>query len=219
MSKTKSISNRKGPARVQRLRDARADETRAGLLAAAAELFERRGYADTSLDDVAAAAHTTKGAVYHHFTDKRALFREVYDMLAAAVAESVLRETAQPRSDTGDPGRTAELVMKRALRAYLRQAAQGRGRRVLFQDGMMVLGGVECRAIDAKYGLGMIEELVEGIADPSLLRASGSDLIARLLLALVIEAGQIIGSSADPEKATKQVERVLLRALGVLRGS
>lgn len=219
MSKTKSMSNRKAAARVQRLRDARADETRAGLLAAAAELFERRGYADTSLDDVAAAARTTKGAVYHHFADKRALFREVYDMLAAAVAQNVVQETALPRSDGNDPARTVELVMKRALRAYLRQAAQGRGRRVLFQDGMMVLGGVECRAIDAKYGLGLIKHLVEGIGDPALLRASGSDLIARLLLALVIEAGQIIGSSDDPEKVTKQVERVMLRAVGLLRGS
>jgi AcrR family transcriptional regulator len=211
------MSNRKGPARVKRLRDAQADETRASLLAAAAELFEQFGYAATSLDDVAAAARATKGAVYHHFADKRALFRDVYDMLAAAVAESVARETAQPRSDSSDPARAGEIAIKRALRAYLRQAAGGRGRRVLFQDGMMVLGGVECRAIDAKYGLGMITQLVEAIAEPALLRASGSELTARLLLALVIEAGQIIGSSSDPDKATKQVERVLLRALGALR--
>jgi AcrR family transcriptional regulator len=211
------MSNRKEPARTRRLRDARADETRKSLLAAAAELFETRGYADTSLDDVAAAARTTKGAVYHHFADKRALFREVYDMLAEAVAQSVVRETAQTRIDPSEPARAGELAMKRALRAYLRQAASGRGRRVLFQDGMMVLGGVECRAIDAKHGLGMITQLVEAIAEPALLRASGSDLIARLLLALVIEAGQIIGSASDPDKTTKQVERVMLRALGLLR--
>ena len=213
MSNTQGMSKPK----LRRLRDQRAEETRSSLIGAAAQLFEQRGYAATSLDDIAASARTTKGAVYHHFEDKRALFREVYNRLAAATAEAVVSETARVRLDGADDRDRAQAAMKRALRAYLRQAAEGKGRRVLFQDGLMVLGGVECRAIDAKYGLGMITQLVEAVADPALLRASGSDIIARLLLALVIEAGQIIGSASDPEQTTKQVERVMLRALGMLR--
>lgn len=212
MSNTKGMSKTKP----RRLRDERADETRGKLIAAAAELFERRGYAETSLDDVAALAHTTKGAVYHHFADKRALFREVYDVLAAQTAEAVVRETVRARAEVADEREQARAAMKRALRAYLRQAAEGKGRRVLFQDGMMVLGGVECRAIDAKHGLGLIVQMVEAAAEPALLRASGSELIGRLLLALVIEAGQIIGSASDPDQTTKQVERVLVRSLAML---
>ena len=204
----------------RRLRDERADETRSTLLQAAAALFEERGYAGTSLDDVAATARTTKGAVYHHFSDKRALFREVYDALAAKTAERVVREVAT-RPGRGVPVDRTQLgdaMMKRALRAYLREAAVGSGRRVLFQEGMTVLGGNECRAIDAKHGLGLIQQLVETVGDPALLRAAGSDVISRLLLALIIEAGSIIGGASDPARTTKQVERVMLRALAILRG-
>ena len=62
-----------------RSQDERTAATRARLLAAATELFGRHGYSAVTVDDIANAAALTKGAVYHHFRDKAAVFGAVFD--------------------------------------------------------------------------------------------------------------------------------------------
>ena len=61
------------------LRSQHVEATRRAVLAAARTSFGRKGYAQTSVDEIAAAARVTKGAVYHHFAGKEALFRAVAD--------------------------------------------------------------------------------------------------------------------------------------------
>jgi TetR/AcrR family transcriptional regulator, transcriptional repressor for nem operon len=56
---------------------ARGAATRARIVDAAASLVYERGFAGTSLDDVMAATGTSKSQLYHYFTDKDALIREV----------------------------------------------------------------------------------------------------------------------------------------------
>jgi AcrR family transcriptional regulator len=74
------------------LRSEHVEATRRAVLAAARSLFGRKGYTQTSIDEIAAAARVTKGAVYHHFAGKKALFRAVY----AEVARLVLGRRHQP---------------------------------------------------------------------------------------------------------------------------
>ena len=57
------------------LRSQHAEATRRAVLAAARSLFGRKGYTQTSPDEIADAARVIKGAVYHHFVGKEALFR------------------------------------------------------------------------------------------------------------------------------------------------
>jgi len=61
--------------RTQSRRELYSEATRAALLDEATRLFATRGYAGTSLEDVAVASQVTRGAVYHHFDGKQALFR------------------------------------------------------------------------------------------------------------------------------------------------
>ena len=56
---------------------ARSEATIANILAAAASLFLSRNYADVTMDQIAAAAHVTKGALYHHFAGKEELYLEM----------------------------------------------------------------------------------------------------------------------------------------------
>ncbi|WP_163614771.1 TetR/AcrR family transcriptional regulator, partial [Klebsiella pneumoniae] len=67
----------------------RTETTRHALLAAARALFVEKGYAETSTPEIAAAAGTTRGALYHHFEDKRALLRALLEQEARAVAEEI----------------------------------------------------------------------------------------------------------------------------------
>jgi AcrR family transcriptional regulator len=57
----------------------RREATRAAIVKAAKRLFGERGFAGTTMDNVATAAHVAKGAVYHHFETKEALFETVFD--------------------------------------------------------------------------------------------------------------------------------------------
>jgi AcrR family transcriptional regulator len=59
-------------------RSEKAEATRARLVEVAGELFGERGYEDTPIEDVLERTGVSKGALYHHFPSKEALFEEVY---------------------------------------------------------------------------------------------------------------------------------------------
>ena len=54
--------------------NARSEATVANILGAAQALFLNQNYADVTMDDIAEAAGVTKGALYHHFANKEALY-------------------------------------------------------------------------------------------------------------------------------------------------
>ncbi len=123
---------------------------RADLLAQARSLFVRQGYADTSTPDIVAAAGVTRGALYHHFADKQALFEAVVEAEAAAVA-------AQIQAATAGMADTRQAILEGA-RAYF-QTMQHPGRcRLLLIDGPAVLGHARMQAIDMAQGGGTLRE-------------------------------------------------------------
>ncbi|HJU40420.1 MAG TPA: helix-turn-helix domain-containing protein, partial [Tahibacter sp.] len=79
-------TRRKAPPRTNQ---ERTDATRTALLDAARVLFVDAGYGDTSTPDICAAAGTTRGALYHHFVDKRDVFRHVLAREARAVRDEI----------------------------------------------------------------------------------------------------------------------------------
>ncbi|MXN45053.1 TetR family transcriptional regulator [Shinella kummerowiae] len=78
----------------------RTEATRLALIEAARRLFVEKGYAETATPDIVAEAGVTRGALYHHFEDKKALFRAVLEREGEAVAvhiEGVALKGASPR--------------------------------------------------------------------------------------------------------------------------
>ncbi|KKX30582.1 TetR/AcrR family transcriptional regulator [Rhizobium sp. LC145] len=76
----------------------RTDATRAALLDAARALFVEKGYAETATPDIVAAANVTRGALYHHFEDKKALFAAVVEREAAEVGKAIEERSADATS-------------------------------------------------------------------------------------------------------------------------
>ncbi|MEY2838559.1 MAG: hypothetical protein RJB60_858 [Pseudomonadota bacterium] len=192
---------------VKRLRDQHAEATRAALIQAAVKRFISQGHGGTSLDDIAADIGSTKGAVYHHFKDKRALFQAAYEHQSQALIEALVQD---PRTQQG---------VHEAIQAFLDLAGREAYQRVLFVEGPAVLGSQACRDIDLRYSLGLMTALVSQYLPESTLKVVSTEVLTRLLLALLIEAAQLISSAADANATSHQVEVVLKTGIGALISS
>lgn len=185
-------------------RDDNAERTRHVLLEHARTELTERGYASTSIDAVAAAAGMTKGAVYHHFKNKRELFAAVYESLAKE-----LDKTVAARMDAATDPMARVLA---GIDAFLDAADHPSIHAVMFRDGMAVLAG-ECRRIDERYFLDRLaRELVRFRGDDGL-----TPHLARIVLAALIEAGQILAQSSDLERTRAQLRQALVLLLASLR--
>ena len=170
----------------------RTEATRGDLIAAARKLFTEKSYAETGTPEIVAAAGVTRGALYHHFADKQALFAAVVEQEAAAVANEI--EVAAPATLDA---REALLAGSDAYLAAMR--APGRTR-LLLLDGPAVLGRAAMDAIDNRHGNRELREgLLAAMRDRTMQRLPAEALTALLAAAfdraaLAVEAG---GSPED----------------------
>jgi AcrR family transcriptional regulator len=121
----------------------RSDFTRGVLISAGRRLFLERGYAETGTPDIVAAAGLTRGALYHHFEDKKALFHAVVEAEARAVEQEI--ERAAP----DDMPACQALVT--GGEAYLEAMAAPGRTRLLLLDGPAVLGRAAMDEIDDRH--------------------------------------------------------------------
>src|SRR5688572_8387088 len=109
-------------------------ETRARLIAAARKAFGTVGYADASMDDFTAGAGLTRGALYHHFGDKKGLLQAVIQQVDAEMTARLSRVSAAA------PNRWQGFVEECV--AYIEMALEPEIQRIMFRDGPAVLGDV-----------------------------------------------------------------------------
>src|SRR2546429_9158214 len=140
--------------RMQQVRSRRelySEATRAALLDEATRLFAARGYAGTSLEDVAAASQVTRGAVYHHFDGKQALFEAVLD---AQETRAIARITAA--ATAADPLDAA----RQALDAFLDQCCDPVYGRLVWLEGPTALGWHRWREGEPKDRSRLVRALI-----------------------------------------------------------
>ena len=169
----------------------RTEATRADLLDAARQLFTEKSYAETGTPEIVAAAGVTRGALYHHFADKQALFRAVVEREAEAVAAEIERATPEPMN--------ARDALIAGSDAYL-QAMRLPGRtRLLLLDGPAVLGRIEMDGIDNRYGNRTLREGLVAAMRAGELPKLPVDAITAILAAAFDRAALAIdaGASAD----------------------
>jgi len=182
----------------------RSDTTQDSLVSAARALFVEKGYAATSTPEIAAAADITRGALYHHFADKRDLFRAVVDREARAVAEAI---------EAIDPGLSGREALMAGTDAYL-DAMTVKGRtRLLLVEGPVVLGGSELSALDEVHGARTLREGLEGaIAESGDIGLSVA-VLANLLAAMFDRAAITIEAGGDAEVFRSTMLAVIERVL------
>jgi AcrR family transcriptional regulator len=192
---------------------ARSEATRAKLMRAARELFAKRGYARVGTEEIVTRAKVTRGALYHHFADKRDLFRAVVEELEVELVERIgaALTAAQPT----DPIES----MKLAVRTFLDSALDPGRARITLIDAPSVLGWAEWREIDARHGLGLASAALEGAMAAGRIPRQPVAPLAGILVAALGEAGIMVATAADPDAARAEVEAALeLLIDGMARG-
>jgi AcrR family transcriptional regulator len=137
----------------------RSATTRGKVLEAAKTLFIAKGYADTGTPEIAAKAGMTRGALYHHFEDKRALYLALVEAESAAVAAEI--EDAASATDA-----PIQMLHTGASAYLLAMQKEGRTRLILI-EAPAVLGFETVDAIDAKHGRRTLLEGLEAAMRPS----------------------------------------------------
>jgi AcrR family transcriptional regulator len=177
--------------------------TKRALVDAAEALFTAQGYAGTSLDAIVADAQVTKGALYHHFSGKAALFEAVFER----VENDASKRIAASLKGQKDPWVKAQA----GLRAFLEVVQEQRYRRVVIQDGPAVLGYERFREQEERSTFATVQEIVG-----SILGAGGWELdeemletFARIFFGAMSSAGESVAGSEDPNAAAERVEAAI----------
>jgi AcrR family transcriptional regulator len=170
--------------------------TRAALVSAARRLFADRGYDDVSSGEIAAAAGVTRGALYHHFADKRELFEAVFEQLEEDLTAAIARLMAD------DP----RPVIQSGLQAFLDVCTQPEVVRIGLTEAPAVLGWQRWREIESRYGLGLVRA---ALSTTPAIEPAFLDAAAHIVVSALIEAALVIAHAPDPQAARGEAEAAL----------
>lgn len=193
-------------------RAAQAESTRHALVDAARRLFVEKGYHHTGTEEIVAAAGVgTRGALYHHFTDKQALFEAVFHSVEVDLVTAAAQNLA-------DPADGALNQLRQGLIGFLDASLTPHVQRVLLVDGPAVLGWTRWRELENLYGLGAVRAMLErAIEEGDLGPHLPVDVMAHLLLAVADEAALFIANAPDQHAARDRGVQALNALLDGLR--
>lgn len=192
---------------------ARSTETRAALIAAARAVFVERGYAAAGTPEVVERAGLTRGALYHHFADKQALF----DAVVRDEAEQVAAEIGGGSASAATP----LAALEAGSRAYFRAMEREGRTRLLLVEGPAVLGPERMRAIDRETGGRELREGVRAVLGTDVADEQVdalSDLVSAMFDRAVL-AGACGADRAPYEAAIAVLLAMIARKKGGVDGS
>ena len=184
-----------------RTQEQRSAATRQALIAAARRLWAERGYAEVGTPEIAAAAGVTRGAMYHQFADKAALFLAV----AEAVEQDVMTRLAA--GVDGPVPTTPAAALRAAVEPWLSICVDPEVRQLLLLDAPSVLGWKKYRDIAQRYSLGVTEQLLVEAMEAGQLARQPAWALAHILIGALDEAAMVIATADDRDQARADVGR------------
>jgi AcrR family transcriptional regulator len=180
--------------------------TKRALLDVAQDLFTEHGYAATSLDAIAAGAQVTKGALYHHFANKKELYE--------AVLEDVEQELVEKLEAAGASRKPWDRLHA-MCRAYLDACRDPALARMLVLEAPVVLGWKTWCNLEQKYEVAAFARCLGeagALSEPA-------ETLAQVILGALTTGARVIATSEDPDRARAEVERTIDRLLAGLRST
>lgn len=185
--------------------------TRRALVDVAEELFTEHGYAATSLDAIVAGADVTKGALYHHYSGKQALFEAVFERVESAGAQSIQDAL------TGDQDPWDKALA--GLRAFLEVVRQPSYSRIVIQDGPSVLGYERFREQEERSTFAYVLDIVRAVLGSGdwELGDEMEHTFARIFFGALSSSGASVSTAEDADAAAERVELAIGFILAGLR--
>jgi AcrR family transcriptional regulator len=194
----------------RRTQEERSAATRDALIAAARKLWGLRGYAEVGTPEIATAAGVTRGAMYHQFADKAALFREVVEV----VEQDVMARMAVVVAESG--ATTPADAVRAAVDAWLDVSADPEVRQLILLDAPSVLGWAEFRDVAQRYSLGMTEQMLTEAIRAGQLAEQPVRPLAHVLIGALDDAAMVIATADDPQRTRREIGQVLHRLIDAM---
>lgn len=189
---------------------AKGQATRAQIVSAATALFSTAGYEATSIEAVLAKSDVSRGALYHHFDSKEALFVAVFEAMEARIAQATV-DASRGIADRVE-------AMRVGTEAFLDLSRDPAVRQIVLTDAPAVLGWQKWRDIDARFGFGLLKGSLKAAADGGRLQPELVDIYAHILLAAMLEVALIIARANNPTEAAQRGRTALNSLIDKLLG-
>ncbi len=185
--------------------------TKRALVEVATAQFSEHGYGSTSLDAIVAGAQVTKGALYHHYSGKQALFEAVF----TAVEDDASKRIRRALRGTRDPWDKALA----GLNAFLEVVQDPTYQRIVIQDGPAILGYERFREQEERSSYGIVQDIVGSVLDASTyeLDEPMKQTFSRIFFGAMSAAGESVSSAEDPKAAVIRIQAAIAFILEGIR--
>jgi len=194
---------------VKSRREEYAETTRTAIVEAAIAQFTVNGFAGSSIDAVAESARVTKGAVYHHFKDKADLFEAAFVVMEERLLAKVTAGVEAIKDPWG--------LIARGIDLFLAECCEADFRRIALQEAPAALGWNRWKEIEERYFLGLVTAALDALVQGGHISIPPDDLVARMVLAAMAEAGLAVASATERETERKRAGALVMRLLVGLR--
>ncbi|MHB8512266.1 MAG: TetR/AcrR family transcriptional regulator [Actinomycetota bacterium] len=196
---------------VKTRKEEQAEATRSLLISVARKLFTEKGYAETPIEEIAAGAGLTKGALYHHFKDKKQLFEAVFIQIEREINDHITAEQKRVRAPFQQ--------LKAACHAYLDACLDNDVRQVVVLDAPSVLSWDRYCEIDQDYAIRTITTSLERVRDSGAKFEEPLDSLAYLVVGTLTMGGRVIARASNRKSARSDVGSTLDRVLAGVVGA
>ncbi len=185
------------------------EATRQALLSAGRDIFATVGYQAAGIEAISRAARVTRGAFYHHFEDKKALFDAVVVALQA--------ETTAKIEERGRSQRKIWDRMNVGIDAYLDACLEPAYARIVIQEAPAVLGNKRYRDIEEAYPMALLTASLNALKRDGELDFEDIDLLSRMVDAMICKVALMLPEADNPKKLRERGQKIIGSLLGVFR--
>jgi AcrR family transcriptional regulator len=203
------VAGMKRPGFEKSRREEYSEATRVALLEAGREIFAREGYQAAGVEAISRAARVTRGAFYHHFEDKKALFDAI---VVAMQMDAVARVNNASR---GERKIWDRLFV--GIEAYLDVCLEPQYGRIVIQEGAAVLGAQRFDKIEETYPLALLMASMTALKREGEIAFDDINLLGRMVDAMICQVALMLPNADDPKKLRERSRKIIEALLGALR--
>ncbi|NOX83840.1 MAG: TetR/AcrR family transcriptional regulator [Alphaproteobacteria bacterium] len=191
--------------------------TRSHIIAVARRIFACKGFSGASLSEIVSHAKVTTGAVYHHFSDKKGLFRAVAESVEQEILNAVIERIGKSKETQSGIEGNEFTAFEKGVEFTLEVCAQPGIQRIVFHDAPAVIGQREWREVEMKYAFGLMQNMLASLSANGIIKNKNTEMLAQIILGAIIEAAHAVALSGNQKEALSEAKSIVLTMLGSLK--